>query len=207
MFTLEDVKNNTFDSCKSYTKDTNPVSYKLSQMDRRNRADTMEKLVTLHLNNIGIQAEHKGYGPYENDINMYVNGRTIKGEVKTSLVSHTNNTYFFQGINPYKFDILFLVFITPSDIYTMWTHKSAAMDYWSGYCDMPGGGVNFRSQLWYQKEDQKWGYSATKDSIYNQPVARNINYKPRRDRFIKSLNMLEAEHSPNDSKSLLNFLS
>ena len=200
MFTLEDVKNNTFDSCKSYTNDTNPVSYKLSQMDRRNRADTMEKLVTLHLNNIGIQAEHKGYGPYENDINMYVNGRTIKGEVKTSLVSHTNNTYFFQGINPYKFDILFLVFITPDDIHTMWTSKKSVMDYRSGYYDVPGGGVNFRTHLIYKTYNNG-------DTMYNLPMLSNMNYKPRRDRLIESLRWLEAERIPNDSKSLLNFLS
>ncbi len=112
---LADAKQNIYaERDDVYTPAKNEMAFELSQMTTTDRGNALEYMVAKRMKLAGIDAEHIG-GTNDFDIKLFVNGRIVRCEVKSSLLGPKSNKYCFQKIKPTEFDILFLAFVHPTD--------------------------------------------------------------------------------------------
>lgn len=113
MFTIENytlaaskvVRNRAtvYDPC------TNELSYRLSGLSSNDRGAVVEYMLVAKMESFGMNVTHLG-GVSSHDI-MIDNG--IRGEVKSSLLGPVSSKYYFQGVKPECFDIVFFSFVHP----------------------------------------------------------------------------------------------
>jgi len=119
MFTLTDFETareelNSTREGQVYSPEKNAVSYELSQIQSPHDRGTMvEIMVANRLKLSGVDCKQVG-GRGQVDIEIYVNGRIVRGEVKSASLGPKSRRYEFTGIDPEKLDILFLVFVHPT---------------------------------------------------------------------------------------------
>lgn len=112
---LADAKNTIFSDRGElvYTPNTSEVSFDLSQLQPTDRGRAIEHMISKRMNLQGIDAEHIG-GTNSFDIKLYVNGRIVRGEVKSSLLGPQSKKYYFQGVKPNECDVIFFAFVHPT---------------------------------------------------------------------------------------------
>lgn len=97
-----------------YTIDRNEISFDLSIMSPLDRGVTIEKLIVNRMVQSGVDATHMGGSAHDCDISLFVGGEIVRGECKSSLLGPQSGKYYFQGVKPELFDILFLAFVHPT---------------------------------------------------------------------------------------------
>ena len=131
MFDLAEVKAEIFEGRGSdlYTPQKSELCFDLSLMSPLDRGTACEKLICKIMNRHGIDATHMGGSGNRNDISLYVGGKIVRGEVKSSLLGPQSGKYYFVGVKPELFDVLFLTFVTPEGIVVK-TASSASVKRW-----------------------------------------------------------------------------
>lgn len=131
MFDLAEVKSEIFESRGSglYTPQKSELCFDLSLMSSLDRGTACEKLICKIMNRHGIDATHTGGSGNRNDISLYVGGKIVRGEVKSSLLGPQSGKYYFVGVKPELFDVLFLTFVTPEGIVVK-TASAASIRRW-----------------------------------------------------------------------------
>ena len=113
-----------------YSVEKNPVSFGLSLLNNLDRGTACEKYLCRTMNAHGIEATHKGGSGNSNDISLYVGGRIVRAEVKSSLLGPTSGQYYFQGVKPELFDILFFAFVHPTKGVVVKTAGVKSIELW-----------------------------------------------------------------------------
>ena len=115
MLQLSDAKKQLAETVRAesrYSPLKNEMSYDLVQMSTTDRGTLIEMMIVDTMNRNGIDAKWIG-GKNSYDIQMFVNGKIVRAEVKSSMQSPKTGTYLFQGIKPDEWDVLFLAFVHP----------------------------------------------------------------------------------------------
>jgi hypothetical protein len=97
-----------------YTHQKSEVSFDLSIMSPLDRGVTIEKMIVNRMVKSGVDAAHMGGSGHDCDLSLYVGGKIVRGECKSSLLGPQSGKYYFQGVKPEMFDILFLAFVHPT---------------------------------------------------------------------------------------------
>ena len=113
---LADAKQNIYSDRPEavYSPNNSEVSFDLAQMTTTDRGNAIEYMVAKRMRLAGIDAEHIG-GTNSFDIKIFVNGKIVRAEVKSSLLGPQSGKYYFQKLKPGEFDIVFFVFVHPTD--------------------------------------------------------------------------------------------
>lgn len=98
-----------------YTPQKNDVSFDLSTLPPVDRGMLIERMIVDHMVQFGVDATHVGGSNADCDISLMVGGRMLRGEVKSSLLGPQSGKYYFQGVKPEHFDILFFGFVHPTN--------------------------------------------------------------------------------------------
>ena len=120
MFTMLDLanaKNTIFNKrgdSQLYTPQKSEMSFDLYGMSSLDRGTCVELMIVEHMKRFGIDATHVGGSNSENDLTIFAGGKIIRGECKSSLLGPTSDKYYFQGVKPECFDILFFAFVNPT---------------------------------------------------------------------------------------------
>lgn len=134
MFTLTDlaeIKTEIFgDRQELYSVEKNAVSFGLSLLSNLDRGTACEKYLCRTMNAHGIDATHMGGSGNSNDISLYVGGRIVRGESKSSLLGPQSGKYYFIGVKPELFDILFFCFVHPSRGVVVKTASAKSIRQW-----------------------------------------------------------------------------
>jgi len=96
---------------RRYTPQKNQLSFELFNYPQSGVA--VERMVCERMQSAGIDASRVGDAD-SHDISLYVGGRIVRAEVKSSVQS-ANGRYKFHGVKPEKFDILLFAFIHPTE--------------------------------------------------------------------------------------------
>lgn len=98
-----------------YTPQKSELSFDLSQMSPLDRGTSCELMIVDRMNRFGIDATHEGGSNSSNDISIFVGGKIVRGEVKSSLLGPTSGKYYFQAVKPEEFDVIFFAFVHPTE--------------------------------------------------------------------------------------------
>jgi hypothetical protein len=121
MFTTIDLANakNTISHKRGenqlYTPQKSELSFDLFGMSSLDRGTCLEIMIVEHMKSLGIDTTHMGGSNSANDLVIFAGGKIIRGECKSSLLGPTSGKYYFQGVKPECFDILFFTFVNPTD--------------------------------------------------------------------------------------------
>jgi len=113
-----------------YTPQKSELSFDLSQMSPLDRGTSVELMIVDRMNRFGIDAAHMGGCTCSSDISLFVGGKIVRGECKSSLLGPTSGVYYFQGVKPECFDILFFGFVSPTDGVVVKTTSSRDIVKW-----------------------------------------------------------------------------
>lgn len=98
-----------------YTPQKSELSFDLYGMSPLDRGTCIELMIVFQMSRFGIDATHMGGSNSENDLAIYAGGKIIRGECKSSLLGPTSGKYYFQGVKPESFDVLFFAFVHPTE--------------------------------------------------------------------------------------------
>src|SRR6056300_866658 len=110
-----------------YTPQKNHEAYMLYHYPKSGVA--CENLVFQTMLQHGLQADWVGDDD-SHDISLYVGGRLVRVEVKSSVMHGTPARFKFHGIKPEKFDLLVLVFIHPTEGTVVKTCRKSDVENW-----------------------------------------------------------------------------
>lgn len=136
MFTMLDLANakNTIASKRGdnrvYTPQKSELSFELAQLSPTDRGTSVELMIVDCMNRFGIDAAHMGGSGHSCDISLYVGGKIVRGEVKSSLLGPTSGKYYFHALKPELFDILFFAFVHPTDGVVVKTASVKSVERW-----------------------------------------------------------------------------
>lgn len=136
MFTMLDLaaaKSNVYHKrggSQLYTPSQNELSFDLAQLSSVDRGTVVEVMVVDRMGKFGIDASHVGGSNCANDIDLYVGGKIVRGEVKSSLLGPKSRKYYFQGVKPEAFDMIFFAFVNPWDGLVVKTASSKDIARW-----------------------------------------------------------------------------
>ena len=98
-----------------YSPQTSELSFNLSGMSPTDRGTCVERMIVDRMLSHGIEATHIGGSGSDCDITLYIGGKIVRGEVKSSMLGPQSKKYYFQGVKPECFDIVFFAFVHPSE--------------------------------------------------------------------------------------------
>lgn len=98
-----------------YTPQKSELSFELSGMASVDRGTSIEMMIVDTMRSFGIDADHMGGSANSHDISLYVGGKIVRAEVKSSLLGPTSGKYYFQAIKPEMFDMIFFAFVHPTE--------------------------------------------------------------------------------------------
>ena len=136
MFTMLDLANakNTIANKRGdnqvYTPQKSELSFDLAQLSPTDRGVSIELMIADRMARFGVEATHMGGAGNSHDISLYVGGKIVRGEVKSSLLGPTSGKYYFQGVKPEMFDILFFAFVHPTDGVVVKTASVKSVERW-----------------------------------------------------------------------------
>ena len=113
-----------------YSPQKSELSFMLSGLSATDRGHAIEKMIVECMNAHGIDATHMGGSGNSCDISLYVGGRLVRAEVKSSLLGPTSGQYYFQGVKPELFDILFFAFVHPTKGVVVKTAGVKSIELW-----------------------------------------------------------------------------
>jgi len=97
-----------------YTPQMSEVSFGLSELTPTDRGTCVELMIVDRMLAHGVETTHVGGSNAGCDLTLYVGGKIVRGEVKSSVLGPKSGKYYFQGVKPECFDILFFAFVHPS---------------------------------------------------------------------------------------------
>jgi hypothetical protein len=155
MFTMLDLANakNAIASKRGdnqvYTPQKSELSFDLAQMSPTDRGTSVELMIVDHMKRFGIDSAHMGGCAHTHDISLYVGGRIVRGEVKSSLLGPTSGKYYFCGVKPELFDILFFAFVHPTNGVVVKTASSRDVKRWASNAKRKSEGydIYFRGDM------------------------------------------------------------
>lgn len=98
-----------------YTPQKSEMSFELSGMSATDRGTSIEMMIVDTMRSFGIDADHMGGAGHSHDISLYVGGKIVRAEVKSSLLGPTSGKYYFQAVKPEMFDMIFFAFVHPTE--------------------------------------------------------------------------------------------
>ena len=132
-----------------YTPQKNQLSFELYHYPDSGVA--IEHMVCERLQSAGLQASRVGDAD-SHDISLYVGGRLVRVEVKSSVMASAKpNRFKFHGVKPEKFDLLVLVFIHPTEGVVVKTCRKSDIENWivssGARVQRDGYNINFHSSM------------------------------------------------------------
>ena len=98
-----------------YTPQKSEMSFELSGMSATDRGTSIEMMIVDTMRSLGIDADNMGGAGHSHDISLYVGGKIVRAEVKSSLLVPTSGKYYFQAVKPEMFDMIFFAFVHPTE--------------------------------------------------------------------------------------------
>ena len=98
-----------------YTPQKSELSFELAQLSPTDRGTSVEIMIADYMRRFGVDSTHMGGCAHTHDISLYVGGKIVRGEVKSSLLGPTSGKYYFCGVKPELFDIVFFAFVHPTE--------------------------------------------------------------------------------------------
>jgi hypothetical protein len=136
------------------------IARSLYLMDRDARGRMCEFIVAEEFRNMGYEVEVLS-GCGRHDVNIVINDKRYRVEVKSSLIFHTkrntHNAYCMSSIKPKHFDILVFVFVSPNGItYKIMNQKSFMQHFATRFaCRKEGYSVPFSVHCRNRYEQRK----------------------------------------------------
>ena len=131
-----------------YTPQNNHEAYMLYHYPKSGVA--CENLVFQTMLKHGLQADWVGDDD-SHDISLYVGGRLVRVEVKSSVMHGTPARFKFHGVKPEKFDLLVLVFIHPTEGTVVKTCRKSDVENWiqssGAKVQRDGYNINFHKSM------------------------------------------------------------